>query len=219
MMKLVYLGPPGVGKGTHADLSAERFGIPKIAMGDIIRGEISKGTEFGARLKRDHDRGILVPDGIVMDLLSERIHQGDCKEGFILDGVPRTLTQAEVLSALLMKEDSTIDLVVYFRASENTLKERLGGRVTCRGCGQIYHQRNQPPQREGVCDVCGGELYVRPDQSEEAIEERLREYKIKTAPVRDFYGKEGILRDIDAEGSIPHIQSELMTLFETERLS
>lgn len=194
-MNIVFLGPPGVGKGTHADIVAKTYNIPRISTGDMLRDEIRRGTDLGNEVKNYMDSGELVPDEIVMDILKKRIHKNDCKKGFVLDGFPRTLTQAKEL------EDITnIDIVVNMLASHDVIIERITGRLTCRKCGAVYHVKNIPPKKEGVCDICGGELYRREDQTKEAIEKRLEVYEKRTKPLIEYYRNKGILIDVNVEG-------------------
>ncbi len=194
-MNMVFIGPPGVGKGTHAGIVARKYGIPRISTGDIMREEIKKGTILGKEVKSYMDAGELVPDEIVIDILKKRISQDDCKKGFILDGFPRTLTQAEELERV-----TSINLVVNMLASHRVIIERMTGRLTCRKCGAIYHVKNIPPKKDGICDKCGGELYHREDQSKEAVEKRLEIYEHRSKPLIEYYRNKGILVDVNVEG-------------------
>ena len=194
-MNMVFIGPPGVGKGTHAGIVARKYGIPRISTGDIMREEIKKGTILGKEVKSYMDAGELVPDEIVIDILKKRISQDDCKKGFILDGFPRTLTQAEELERV-----TSINLVVNMLASHRVIIERITGRLTCRKCGAIYHVKNIPPKKDGICDKCGGELYHREDQSKEAVEKRLEIYEHRSKPLIEYYRNKGILVDVNVEG-------------------
>jgi len=192
-LKIMILGPPGAGKGTTGGMVAERYGIPKIATGDLLREAIKKGTELGKKAKAYYDRGDLVPDELVIGLLKERISRPDCKKGFILDGFPRTIGQAEALEQI-----TRMDYIFNLLVSDATVLQRLGGRWTCKKCGAIYHEVNIPPKEEGICDKCGGELYQREDQKPAVIKERLRVYEEQTAPLLDFYADKII--NIDANG-------------------
>ncbi len=194
-MNMVFIGPPGVGKGTHAGIVARKYGIPRISTGDIMREDIRKGTILGKEVKSYMDAGELVPDEIVIDILKKRISQDDCKKGFILDGFPRTLTQAEELERV-----TNINLVVNMLASHRVIIERITGRLTCRKCGAIYHVKNIPPKKDGICDKCGGELYHREDQSKEAVEKRLEIYEHRSKPLIEYYRNKGIVVDVDVKG-------------------
>lgn len=192
-MRLVFLGPPGIGKGTYASAISKMYGIPHISTGDIFREEIKRGTELGRRIKEYVERGELVPDEIVIEVVRERLSREDCKKGFILDGFPRTLRQAQALD-----EMATLDLALNFVAPDEVIIERLSGRRICRRCGAIYHVKFMPPKVEGVCDICGGELYQREDDKPEVIKRRLELYRRQFKPILDFYRAKGILVDVDA---------------------
>ncbi len=192
-MRLVFLGPPGIGKGTYASAISKMYGIPHISTGDIFREEIKRGTELGRKIKEYVERGELVPDEIVIEVVRERLSREDCKKGFILDGFPRTLRQAQALD-----EMTTLDLALNFVAPDEVIIERLSGRRICRRCGAIYHIKFMPPKVEGVCDICGGELYQREDDKPEVIKRRLELYRRQFKPILDFYRAKGILVDVDA---------------------
>ncbi len=194
-MNIIFLGPPGIGKGTHAEIVAKTYGIPRIATGEILREEIKKGTKLGNEVKAYMEAGELVPDELVIDIIKKRISQKDCEKGFVLDGFPRTEMQAEELDRI-----TNIDLVLNLVAPHEVIIERITGRLTCRKCGAIYHIKNIPPKREGVCDRCGGELYRREDQSEKAVEKRLEIYEERTKPLIEYYRKKGILVEVNVEG-------------------
>ncbi len=196
-MKIIALGAPGVGKGTYTTLMAEEFSIPHISTGEMFRENMRDNTEVGKAVKVFMDSGQLVPDGITLEMLGGRIKQPDCGNGFILDGFPRTIPQADAL-----KKIAKIDAVLNLVAPDRVILDRLSGRRTCRGCGAIYHIRNIPPKKEGVCDRCGGELYQRDDEKEEVIKIRLAEYANKTAPLINYYLKEGILHEVDVSSPI-----------------
>jgi len=192
-MNIVLLGPPGVGKGTYAGRLSERYGIPHISTGDILREEIKRDSELGRKVKKYVERGELVPDSIIIEVIKERLAADDCRKGFILDGFPRTLNQARALDNIVR-----VDVVFNFVAPKEVIIERLSGRRICRKCGAIYHIRYKPPKKPGVCDICGGELYQREDDKPEVIERRLEVYKEQTAPLIDYYSRKGLLVDIDA---------------------
>ncbi len=192
-MKLIFLGPPGAGKGTLAGLASKEYGIPQISTGDIFRDAIKRETELGKKVKEIVGRGDLVPDELTVSLVRERLAQSDAKGGYILDGFPRTIPQAEALDGF-----EAVDAVVNFTISDEVVIERLSGREVCRNCGAIYHVKNMPPRVKGVCDRCGGPLYTRPDDTLESITNRLEVYKKQTEPLIVYYGKKKLLRDIDS---------------------
>lgn len=193
-MKLIFLGPPGVGKGSIARRIMKQRGILQISTGDLVR---NSDSEKGRLAKVYHDRGELVPDEIIIDLLKERISQEDCKSGFILDGFPRTINQAESLS-----KEIKIDKVIRFNISDETLLLRLSGRRICEKCGAIYHVINIPPKIEEACDNCDGKVSQREDDKEEVVKKRLEEYQSKTAPLISYYFEKGVLVEVDVEGDI-----------------
>lgn len=194
-MQLIFLGPPGVGKGTVAKLLVDATDMLQISTGDLLRAAVKAGSELGIEAKKFMDAGDLVPDDLVIGLLKDRIAQPDCEKGFILDGFPRTIPQAEAIDAAGVRIDRTVNLI----AQRSTIIQRLSGRRTCKACGAIYHMTNMPPAKEGVCDACGGELMQRDDDKPEAIENRLVVYENQTAPLIGFYKKKGLLIDIDAD--------------------
>ncbi len=203
-MKMIFLGAPGVGKGTHAGLISEEYSIPKISTGDLFREEAKKGTELGKKLQEIMDSGELVPDDMVLEILKKRLQEEDCKNGYILDGFPRTIPQAEALEKI-----TDIDIVVNLVASEQTIIDRISYRYTCKKCGAIYNTKFAPPKKEGICDKCGGELYRRDDQKPEVVRERLRVYKEKTAPLIDFYKNKGLLLEVSAEGEVEEVHQRI----------
>ena len=192
-MNIVILGSPGVGKGTYAKILSGKYNIPRISVGDLFRKAIRDETELGKKIKGYVSRGDLVPDEMVIELVKERLQKDDCKNGFFLDGFPRTIAQAEA-----MEKFKKIDKVLNFVASDWVIMARLGGRRTCRECGAIYHIKEIPPKVEGICDRCGGRLYQRSDETPKAIKNRLRVYREKTKPVINYFRKKGLLADIDA---------------------
>lgn len=192
---MIFLGPPGIGKGTHAEIVAKRLIIPRISTGEIMREEIKNGTDLGKEVKIYMDAGDLIPDEIMIDIIRKRIRQDDCIKGFILDGFPRTVMQAEEL------EDITdIDIVLNLTAPHEVITERITGRLTCRKCGAIYHKKNIQPKKEGICDACGGELYQREDQNKDAVKKRLELYVKRTEPLIYYYKKKGKLREVNVVG-------------------
>jgi adenylate kinase len=200
-MNIVVLGQPGIGKGTYTDLLAKRYKMPRISTGDMFREEIKKNTKIGKKVKSYVNSGGLVPDEITIPIILKRLSRKDCKNGFFLDGYPRTVPQAEKLETFIK-----IDRVLNFVASEKVIIERLSGRRVCRKCGSTFHVKNMPPKSEGVCDNCSGELYQREDDTPEAIRVRNREYLEKTKPLIDFYVKRGILANIDANPPIEEVK-------------
>ncbi len=209
-MNIVFLGPPGAGKGTQAKRIAEKYGIPQISTGDMFREHLSKGTELGQKAKEYMDKGALVPDEIVLGMVEERLKQPDCEKGFILDGFPRTVPQAEALDKLLEKLGKKIDYAILIDVPDEELVKRLTGRRTCKKCGMMYHVMFKPPKEEGKCDVCGGELYQRADDNEETVRNRLKVYHEQTEPIIAYYEKKGVLHRIDGMGSIDEIFNRIV---------
>ena len=194
--RIIFLGPPGAGKGTIAAIVKKQLHIPQVSTGDLFREAVAKGTALGKEAKGYMDRGELVPDAVTIGLLKERMAQPDCAHGFILDGFPRTIVQADALAHAGVQ----IDRVVSFAVSDNVLLQRLGGRMTCRTCGAIYHVTNIPPKVTGKCDKDGGELYQRDDQKPEAVKKRLQVYEEQTAPLVAYYREKGLLVEVNGEG-------------------
>ncbi len=200
-MNIVMLGAPGAGKGTYAKILSEKYSIPHISTGDLFRDIVKEDTELGRKVKEILDSGGLQSDDITLEILRKRLEKDDCKKGFILDGYPRNISQAESLSTIV-----DIDLVLYFVASENVVLDRLGGRLTCSGCGAIFHLKNIPPKVEGKCDHCGADLYQRPDQMPEAIKKRLALYREVTAPLIDYYRERGKIKEISSDPPIEELE-------------
>ncbi len=213
-MNLIMLGPPGAGKGTQAKMLVERFGIPQISTGDMLRAAVAEGTELGRKAKEYMDKGQLVPDEVVIGIVRERLSKEDCKKGFILDGFPRTVPQAEALDGILEEMGRKIDYVINIVVPDEEILKRLTGRRTCRKCGAMYHVVYNPPKKEGVCDKCGGELYQRDDDKEETIRNRLKVYAEQTAPLVDYYRKKGVLVDIDGTKGIKEIFEDILKVLE-----
>ena len=199
-MQLILLGPPGVGKGTQAKMIAGHYGIVQISTGDILRQEVMTSTDLGNLAGSYMERGLLVPDEVVIEIIKERLQRPDCAAGFVLDGFPRTLAQAEALDRALETASSGIDLVLSLDLSEGELVERMAGRRICERCGEVFHIRFHPSRTEGRCDRCGGSLIEREDDREETIRRRLRVYQKETAPLIDYYRREGKLEGISASG-------------------
>lgn len=213
-MNLILLGPPGAGKGTQAKLLSKKYDIPQISTGDILRTAIKDQTPMGLRAKSFMDSGALVSDEVVVGIVEERLTQADCNKGFILDGFPRTVVQADALKKTLQALGKGIDHVISIVVDENDILERITGRRTCRNCGKGFHLRFDPPKVAGICDECGGELYQRDDDSEVTIRKRLDVYAAQTAPLVAYYGNEALLRTVSGTGSIDDIQQKMVQMVE-----
>ncbi len=199
-MKLIFLGPPGAGKGTLAVKAVEILGIPHISTGAIFRAAIAAQSPLGLKVKAIIDAGKLVDDNTTIELVKERLARDDAQKGYILDGFPRTIPQAEALAGF-----STVDRVVNFDIPDTSVVERLSGRRVCKKCGANYHILFNKPKKEGICDVCGGEIYTREDDKEEAIQKRLTVYREQTAPLIDYYREKGLLIDVDARPQVDEV--------------
>ncbi|MCL5781432.1 MAG: adenylate kinase [Firmicutes bacterium] len=204
-MNLVLLGAPGAGKGTQAKILVEKYTIPQISTGDLLRAAVAAGTSLGKEAKSYMDKGELVPDSVVLGMVEERLKQDDCKKGYILDGFPRNTKQAEALDKMLESLDMSLTAALSVDVPLEYLMKRLTGRRTCKACGQMYNVYFNAPKKEGVCDKCGGELFQRDDDKEETIKKRLEVYNAQTAPLIDYYGKKGILKSVEGTGSIDDI--------------
>lgn len=211
-MRVILLGPPGAGKGTQAVSIAEQTGIPHISTGDMFRGALKQGTPLGREAKKYMDAGELVPDDVVVAMVRERIQKPDCAAGFLLDGFPRTIVQAEKLEETLRAAGLTIDLVLNLNCAAATVLKRLTGRRVCKSCGAIYHVLNMPPKRDGVCDACNGSLYQRDDDKEATILNRLEVYNRQTAGLIAYYRQRGLLKDIDADVPREQTLAQMMAL-------
>jgi adenylate kinase len=211
---ILLLGAPGAGKGTQAAFLTEKLGIPHVASGDLFRAAIANQTELGKVAKSYMDRGELVPDDVTIAMVMERLSQPDCAGGALLDGFPRTIEQAKALEKALAERGSRLALVLYIRASETTLLERLGGRWTCRQCGAVYHERFNPPKQPGICDICGGELYQRPDDQPETQRRRIRVYLEQTAPLIEYFKERGLLVEIDGEQDVESVRQAVEVALE-----
>jgi len=213
-MRLVFLGAPGAGKGTQAKRLVEKYGIPQISTGDLLRAAVAAGTPLGKEAKAYMDRGELVPDSVVLGMVKERLSQDDCKKGFILDGFPRNVAQAEALDKMLAEMNMPLDLALNLDVPFDDLMKRLTGRRTCKSCGQMYNIYYSPPKVEGKCDKCGGELFQRDDDKEETIRKRLEVYKAQTEPLIEYYSKKGILKSVSGTGSIDEIFNNICAILE-----
>jgi adenylate kinase len=210
-VRLVLVGPPGAGKGTQAQFISSNLSIPKISTGDIFRYNVSTGTELGRQAKAFMDKGDLVPDEITIAMVSSRLQEDDAQVGFLLDGFPRNVPQAETLKKMLAEWDAKLDIVLELVVDDDEVVRRLSGRRTCRKCGRIWHVVFDPPARQGICDDCGGELFQRDDDQEETIRHRLDVYQQQTRPLIAYYADEGTLLGIDATGPVEEITDRVMS--------
>ena len=200
-MKIIMLGAPGAGKGTQAKMIAEKYGVPHVSTGDIFRANIKNGTELGKEAKQYMDQGLLVPDELTVRILLDRVAQDDCKNGYVLDGFPRTIPQAEVLDSELSKLGDHIDYAIDVDVPDENIIKRMSGRRACLTCGATYHIEHVPPKTEGICDKCGSELVLRDDDKPETVKNRLKVYHEQTQPLIDFYTNKGVLKTVD--GTLP----------------
>ena len=200
-MKIIMLGAPGAGKGTQAKMIAEKYGVPHVSTGDIFRANIKNGTELGMEAKKYMDQGLLVPDELTVRILLDRVAQKDCENGYVLDGFPRTIPQAEVLDGALTELGDRIDYAIDVNVPDENIVRRMSGRRACLTCGATYHIEHIPPRQEGICDKCGSELVLRDDDKPETVKNRLAVYHEQTQPLIDFYEKKGVLRTVD--GTLP----------------
>jgi adenylate kinase len=209
MNRVIFLGAPGAGKGTQARRLAVGSGVPQVATGDMLREAVAGGTPLGREAKRYMDQGALVPDEVVIGLVDERLSRPDAGAGYVLDGFPRTVAQAEALDALLRRRGQELDRVVFFDVSRDELLRRLTGRRICRQCGAGFHLVSAPPKTEGRCDQCGGELYQRDDDAEDTVVRRLDVYQNQTAPLLDYYRRRGLLVRVAGEGPVERVAAEI----------
>lgn len=216
-MRVIFLGPPGAGKGTQALRVAARWGVPRIATGDMLREAVEAGSPLGRQARAFLERGELVPDEVVIGLVAERLDREDTRKGFLLDGFPRTVAQAQALGRLLMEQGVALDRVVYFEVGEEELVRRLTGRRICPRCGASYHVQLSPPKTEGRCDRCGGELSQREDDRAETVRRRLAVYRTETRPLIEHYEAQGLLRTVPGEGTVDEVQKAVVTAVEGGR--
>jgi adenylate kinase len=208
--RVVLLGPPGAGKGTQAKLLEEKFAAPQISTGDILRKAVAEQSDLGKRASEYVRRGELVPDQLIIDLVAERLKEKDCEKGFVLDGFPRTIAQAQSLEAILEKMGLALNCVLSVQVPHNLIVERLSGRRTCKGCGALYHVVFDPPKAAGTCNRCGGELFQRDDDLVETISNRLKIYDNQTAPLVSYYRERGLLKSIDGVGKVEDIGKRMI---------
>lgn len=211
-MRLVFLGAPGVGKGTQAEMVAAKLTIPKISTGDLLRTGVAQKTPLGLEAQQYMTRGELVPDNVVIGLVAEKIASAECEKGFILDGFPRTILQADALSGILQKQEAALDRVIYFVIPREEVVKRLSGRRSCSACSAVYHVDYVPPKQEGRCDECGAALVQRSDDKRETVESRLVVYEEQTAPLIDYYQEKKVLVELDGTGSVEEVQERLWPL-------
>lgn len=209
-MRLILLGPPGAGKGTQASAIVKKYDIPHISTGDIFRDNIKRGTELGLKAKSYMDQGLLVPDDLVISIVKDRLLEGDCKKGFLLDGFPRTLAQGEALDDVLADMDLKLDKVINIDVEKEVLIERAVGRRVCKSCGSTYHVKFSPPKQENICDKCGEELFQRDDDKKETIEKRIEVYLEQTRPLIDYYAEKGLILNVDGSKSIDSIFQDII---------
>ena len=207
-MKLILLGPPGDGKGTQAEILTKKLDIPSISTGNILRAAVKNGTPVGLKAKESMDAGKLVPDEVIIGVVTERLAEPDCQKGFILDGVPRTIPQAEALEKAGVKFDAVVSIEI----SDETIVNRMSGRRVCASCGAPYHVVNIPPKKEGVCDKCGGELKARADDAPEVVRDRLKVYHEETAPLKDFYAARNVLKSINDQPSVAETTTAILNV-------
>ncbi len=213
-MKIIMLGAPGAGKGTQAKLIAEKYGIPHISTGDIFRANLKEGTELGRKAKVYMDQGALVPDELTVELLLDRVAKEDCRDGYVLDGFPRTIPQAEVLDRELTKLSDHVDLAVDVEVPDENIVRRMSGRRACLKCGATYHIEHIPPKQEGICDNCGEPLVQRDDDKPETVQKRLSVYHEQTAPLIEYYTKKNILRTVDGTRDMDTVFADITKLID-----
>lgn len=211
-MRLVFLGAPGVGKGTQAEMVAAKLAIPKISTGDLLRTGVAQKTPLGLEAQQYMTRGELVPDNVVIGLVAEKIASSECEKGFILDGFPRTILQADALSGILEDQEVSLDRVIYFVIPREEVVKRLSGRRSCSACSAVYHVDYVPPKQDGRCDECGAALVQRSDDKRETVESRLVVYEEQTSPLIDYYQEKQVLAELDGAGPVEQVQERLSAL-------
>lgn len=213
-MKIIMLGAPGAGKGTQARIIAEKFGIPNISTGDIFRSNIKNGTQLGMEAKKYMDQGLLVPDELTVKILLDRVAQDDCKNGYILDGFPRNIPQAQVLDKALKERNEKLDYAINVDVPDENIIKRMSGRRACTGCGATYHIEHIPPKTEGICDTCGQELILRDDDKPETVKNRLDVYHRQTQPLIEFYEAKGILSTVDGTMAMEDVSAAIAAILQ-----
>ncbi|MCM1261109.1 MAG: adenylate kinase [Butyrivibrio sp.] len=213
-MKIIMLGAPGAGKGTQAQMIADKYNIPHISTGDIFRENVKNGTELGIEAKKYMDKGLLVPDELTVKILLDRVAKDDCKNGYVLDGFPRTIPQAEVLDNALNELGEKIDYAINVDVPDENIIRRMSGRRACLSCGATYHIEHVPPKKEGICDKCGKELVQRDDDKEETVKNRLEVYHKQTQPLIEFYTKKGVLKTVDGTADMKDVFTAITTILE-----
>ncbi len=216
-MKIIMLGAPGAGKGTQAKMIAEKYGIPHISTGDIFRANIKNATELGMEAKKYMDEGKLVPDELTVKILLDRVAQEDCKNGYVLDGFPRTIPQAEVLTAALEKMNDAVDFAIDVNVPDENIVNRMSGRRACLTCGATYHIVHIPPKQEGICDKCGSALVLRDDDKPETVLNRLKVYHDQTQPLIDYYTEKGILKTVDGTKDMQEVFEQIVSILSQEK--
>jgi len=211
-VNLLIMGPPGAGKGTQAVEVVKELKIPHISTGDMLREAVKQGTEMGKKAKEYMDKGQLVPDEVIIGVVKERLEQPDCRTGFLLDGFPRTLPQAAALDETLKNLGIKLDAVINIAVPRERIVARITGRRVCRSCGDTYHVTNKPPRESGKCDKCGGELYQRSDDTEETVNKRLDVYEAQTQPLLDYYGRQGLVRNINGDQAIDKVLQDTLAV-------
>ena len=216
-MRIILLGPPGAGKGTQAAGIVEKYNIPHISTGDIFRKNIKEGTDLGKKAKEYMDQGLLVPDELTVGLVTDRLSQDDCKNGFMLDGFPRNVAQAQQLGQYLNSVDLALDRVINIEVDKDILVGRAVGRRICKSCGATYHVEFNPSNKEGICNVCQGELYQRADDTEETVSKRIQVYLDETKPLVDYYSSQGIIANINGQQSIEKVFEDIVTALGSDK--
>lgn len=211
-MKIIMLGAPGAGKGTQAKMIADKYGVPHISTGDIFRANIKNGTELGMEAKKYMDQGLLVPDELTVKILLDRVAKDDCEKGYVLDGFPRTIPQAEVLEEALKNIGDKIDFAIDVDVPDENIVRRMSGRRACLSCGATYHIEHVPPKTEGICDRCGKELVLRDDDKAETVKNRLNVYHEQTQPLIEFYEKKGVLKSIDGTVDMQDVFAAIVSI-------
>lgn len=213
-MKIILLGPPGAGKGTQAKSISNKYSVPHISTGDIFRYNISNGTPLGIEAKKYLDKGHLVPDELTIDIIKDRLKQDDCKNGFLLDGYPRTVNQAEALETLLKDLGTKLDTALLIKVPKSFIIDRMTGRRVCKACGASYHIKFNPTKEECICDLCGGETYQRADDNEDTVSERLEIYDAQTQPLIEYYSNKNLLAEVDGTQTIDKVFEDIVDILE-----